>query len=168
MDEQTTTSSSFPPPPSGPPPASLGVKIFIAIVILGFGAAGYGGIKTYLDKTSAAGKLEERGVEADAEVMSVTEITGRRIETYHELSLSYEPEGDDFLAFATVKDCSGARWEPGLDTVRIVYLPDDPEVITLERCRSNFDTNIFPGIVGLVFAALALFGAWKTRGMWTE
>ena len=168
MDEQTSPPQAYEQPRPAPPPAGLGIKIFLALVILGFAAAGYGGIKTYLDKTRAADALEKDGVETDADVSSATEISGRRIETYHELSVSYDPEGPEILEFAEVKDCSGARWEPGLDTVRIVYLPDDPEVVSLERCRSNFDTNIFPGIVGLVFGALALLLAWKTRGMWTE
>ena len=169
MDEQNSAPPhDYQPPRAGPPPASLGIKIFFAIVILGLAAAGYGGIKTYLDKTSAASALEEDGVETDAEVTSATEISGRRIETYHELSVSYDPEGPKILEFAEVKDCSGARWEPGLETVRIVYLPDDPEVVSLERCRANFDANILPGILGLVFGALALLAAWKTRGMWTE
>jgi hypothetical protein len=169
MDEQgSSPAPSQEQPRPAPPPATLGLKVFFAIVILGLGAAGYGGIKTYLDKTSAASALEDNGVETDAEVTSATEVSGRRIETYHRLNVSWDPEGPKLLEFAEVLDCSGARWEPGLDTVRIVYLPDDPEVVTLERCRSNFDMNVFPGIIGIVFAAFALLVAWKTRRMWFE
>ncbi|HJR44597.1 MAG TPA: DUF3592 domain-containing protein [Actinomycetota bacterium] len=142
------------------------MKLFLTLVMIGFAAAGYGGIKTYLDTRSRTEALEERGVEADATVESVTEVSGRRIETYHRLDLSYTPPGEQTLYFYEVLDCSGARWEEGLETMRIVYLPDDPEVVRLQRCRSNFDTNVLPGIVGLVFSALALFMAWKSRGMW--
>jgi hypothetical protein len=154
-----------PPPQQGPAPApantGIGFKIFMALVILGFAAAGYGGIKTYLEKSDQSRRLQEDGVEADADVMSVTEISGRRIETYHELSVSYDPSSEDFLAFAEVKDCSGARYESGISTVRVVYLPDDPEVIRLAACEANFDTDRFPGIIGLVFGALALLLLWR-------
>lgn len=138
----------------------------MALVVIGLLAAGYGGIKTYLDKTRQAQELEEDGVHADANVTSATLTSGRRIEEYATLSVSYDPPGDKILEFAEVKDCSGARWERGIETVRVVYLPDDPEVITLEACRSNFDVNILPGILGGVFLALALLLMWRLRGFW--
>lgn len=165
------------PGPSAPPigrqappvtSASLGVKVFWALVIIGFGAAGYGAMKTYVDQSRVATRLEEEGVEADADVNSVTEISGRRTETYHELGISYDPPGPKLLEFAEVQDCNGARWEEGIETVRVVYLPDDPDVIRLQRCASSFDTDILPGIIGAVFIALTLFMLWKSRKMWTE
>jgi len=152
----------------GTPRTTLGVKLFLALVILGFLAAGYGGIKTYLDKSAQATGLEEDGVEADADVSSVSEVSGRRIETYHKLFVFYDEEDSIGPVFAHVTDCSGHRYERGIETVRIVYLPKDPEVVALEACRSNFDANVFPGIVGVAFAALGLLVAWRARGVWTQ
>ena len=154
-----------PPPQQAPGPAQsstgIGFKIFMALVVLGLAAAGYGGIKTYLEKSSQSQRLQEDGVEANADVSSVTEISGRRIETYHELRVSYDPPGEEILEFAEVKDCSGARYESGITTVRVVYLPDEPEVIRLAACEANFDTDKFPGIIGLVFSAFALLLLWR-------
>ena len=155
-------------PPPGPPPAGWGMKLFMLVVIVGFGAAGYGGIKTFLDTRSDNAALDERGVEHDAGVISVTEVSGRRIETYHRINVAWDPEGPDSTASAEVLDCSGNRYDSGVDSVAIVYLPDDTETVKLAACQSSFDMNIFPGIIGLVFGALALFIAWKTRKMWTE
>ena len=166
-----TPQYSAPAPRGQAPPAtsaSLGVKVFWALVIIGFGAAGYGAMKTYVDQSRIAARLEDEGVEADAAVNSVTEISGRRTATYHELGISYDPPGPKLLEFAEVQDCNGARWEEGIETVRVVYLPDDPDVIRLQRCASSFDTDILPGIIGAVFIALTLFMLWKSRKMWTE
>ena len=167
-DDAPQQQQPSPQDPSRPPPVTLGVKIFWALVIIGFGAAGYGAMKTYVDQSRRAQALEERGVEADADVTSVTEISGRRIATYHELTVSYDPPGPKLLEFADVQDCDGARWEAGIETVRVVYLPDDPEVIRLQRCASHFDTDIFPGIIGGVFIALTLFLLWRTRTLWRD
>jgi len=147
--------------------AGLGVKLFFTLVLIGFLAAGYGGIKTYLDKTQESEALQERGVEADADVSTATEISGRRIETYHELSVFYDPEGPRILEFAVVKDCPGGRWEPGIETVRVVYLPNDPDTIRLAACESSFDVDKLPGIFGLVFFAFALFMLWRLRRLFT-
>lgn len=138
----------------------------MALVVVGLLAAGWGGIKTYLDKTNQAQELEEEGILTDANVSSATLTSGRRIEEYATLNVSYDPPGEKILEFAEVKDCSGARWERGVETVRIVYLPDDPDVVALEACRSNFDTNILPGILGGVFLALALLLMWRLRSFW--
>ena len=154
------------PAPGQPPSPTVGMKVFLALVVVGFLAAGWGGIKTYMDKTTQAKELEEKGVLADADVGSVTLTSGRRIEEYATLSVSYDPPGPKILEFAEVQDCSGARWERGIETVRIVYLPDDPEVIALEACRSNFDVNILPGILGAVFLALAVLLLWRLRNFW--
>jgi hypothetical protein len=129
-------------------------------------AAGYGATKTYLDEGRVSRDLQERGVSTDADVVSVTEFSGRRIETYHELSVSYDPPGPEILEFADVQDCSGSRYESGLETVRILYLPDDPEVVRLEACRSSFDRDILPAILGGAFFVFALLLAWRTRSVW--
>lgn len=148
--------------------ASPGMKVFYALVIIGFGAAGFGALKTYFDNRTASSALEERGVEADARVSSVTEISGRRIETYHELSISYDPPGPRLLEFAEVQDCSGQRYLGATPSVEIVYLPDDPDTVRLSACRSSFDSNILPGILGLVFVVIALFLPWRLRRVWTS
>ncbi|MFP5352450.1 MAG: DUF3592 domain-containing protein [Actinomycetota bacterium] len=144
----------------------IGTKMFMGLVVVGLLAAGWGGLKTYLDKTNQARELEENGVLADADVSSATLTSGRRIEEYATLRVSFDPPGPKFLEFAEVKDCSGARWERGIETVRVVYLPDNPEVIALEACRSNFDANILPGILGAVFLVLGLLLLWRLRGFW--
>lgn len=142
------------------------MKVFLALVIVGFLAASYGAIKTYLDNTSQAEDLAERGVVEDANVVSATEVSGRRIETYHKLNVSYDPPGPQFLEFTEVQDCSGARWEPGMETVRVIYLPDDPEVIRIVDCAASFDTNVLPAIAGAAFLGVALLMLWRLRGVW--
>lgn len=145
---------------------TLWMKLLVGLVILGLGAGGVAGIKTYLEKTRQAEALGERGVETDARVSSVTEISGRRIETYHRILVSYDPEGSQLVRVAEVLDCPGHRWESGLDIVRVVYLPDDPDVIRLAACRSSFDANVLPGILGIAFLVLMLFMLWRLRRFW--
>jgi hypothetical protein len=140
--------------------------VFFALVILGFGAAGVAATATYLDKSAASKDLKERGVGTDADVVSATEFSGRRIETYHKLEISYDPDGPTVVEFAEVQDCSGARYESGTDTVRVVYLPDDPQVVRLEACRSSFDSDVLPGFIGIAFIGFTLFMLWRLRGMW--
>ena len=168
MDQSPPNTTTPAPDPAAGPVVSPGVgtKIFMALVVIGLLAAGYGGIKTYLDKTSQARELEENGVLADADVSSATLTSGRRIEEYATLRVSYDPPGPQILEFAEVQDCSGARWERGIETVRVVYLADNRDVIALEACRSNFDANILPGILGGVFLALALLMLWRLRNFW--
>jgi hypothetical protein len=144
------------------------MKVFIALVILGFGAAAFGGLKTYLDNRAAASALQEGGIEADAHVSSVTEVSGRRIETYHKISVSFDPQGPLEFGSAEIQDCSGHRYESGTGTVRIVYAASDPDTVRLAACRSSFDSDILPGIVGVAFLAVALLLLWRTRGLWTS
>ncbi|MEA2432748.1 MAG: hypothetical protein QOG54_205 [Actinomycetota bacterium] len=146
---------------------TLGVKIFLALVIIGFGAAGYGGLKTYFDNRAAISNLKDRGVETDASVTSVTEVSGRRIETYHKISVAFDPQGPDSSESAEILDCSGNRYD-GEGSVTIDYLPDDPSIIRLAACEGSFDSNVLPGIIGLVFGALALLLLWRLRGFWTR
>ena len=169
MDQSPDGPARSHPQASAPAPGrspGVGTKVFMALVVIGLFAAGYGGIRTYLDKTSQARGLEEEGVEADADVASATLTSGRRIEEYATLRVSYDPPGPQILEFAEVNDCSDARWERGIETVRVVYLPDDPEVVVLEGCLSDFDANILPGILGAVFLALALLLLWRLRHFW--
>src|SRR5918995_6335877 len=114
---------------------SLGTKVFLALVVIGLGAAGGGAMKTYLEKSRQGQALEERGVVTDADITSVIEVTGRRTATYHRLTVSYDPSGPRPVQVAEVLDCSGARYESGMRIVSVVYLPDDPDVIRLESCR---------------------------------
>ena len=131
-------------------------------MIVGFIAAGFAGLKTYFDQGGRAESLEDRGVAADANVVSV-----RRGEPTT-LTVSYDPPGEQFLEFAEVVDCSEARYEAGLEVVRVVYLPDDPDVIRMEACTSSFDSDFLPGIFGVVFLAFAIFALWRLRRLWTS
>jgi hypothetical protein len=137
----------------------------MAVVILGFGAAGVGALKTYIDNRAETTALAARGVEEDANVTNVTEVSGRRIETYHRINVSFDPRGPGLFEFAEILDCPGHRYD-GPATVRIVYLPDDPEAVWLVACQSSFDANTFPGIIGVVLVAFTLFMLWRTRRLW--
>src|SRR5688500_13506820 len=114
------------------PGPTLGMKVLVVLVILGTFAAGIVAIATYKENSTQGSALETQGVKTDADVVSVREGDG-----YSEISVSYDPPGDEFLEFAEVQDCSGARYEQGIETVRVVYLPDDPDVIRLEACQSS-------------------------------
>jgi hypothetical protein len=141
------------------------MNVFFALVIIGFGAAGFGGLKTYFDNRAEISNLNESGVETEASVTSVTEISGRRIETYHRINVAWDPQGPESSESAEVLDCSGNRYD-GEDTVAIDYLPDDPSIVRLVACESSFDSNLLPGLVGLVFTGLALLLLWRLRGSW--
>lgn len=156
---------STPPEDRG---ATLGAKIFWAVAIVLFGAAAFGALKTYIDNRAQISALEERGVEEDADVTFVTEVSGRRIETYHRIDVSFEPQGSGETVSAEILDCNGHRYESGLSVLRVIFLPEDPEVVRLAACQSSFDVNILPGIVGVVFAAFTLLALWRTRGLWTS
>lgn len=145
---------------------SLWTKVFFALVILGLGAGGAGAIKTYLDQSAVGERLEEQGVDADANVVSATEITRWRSATYTELRVSYDPSGPQILEFAEIQDCSEERYDAGTQTVRIVYLPSEPDVVRLAACRSSFDSDILPGLIGIALIGLSLFMLWRLRGLW--
>ena len=136
-------------------------KVLTGLVIVGLLVGGVAALFTYRDKSGQGQELNDKGVATDADVVSV-----RKSDSYTELNVSYDPPGDDFLEFAHVQDCSGARYEPGIETVRVVYLPDDPDVIRLESCSSSFDSDVLPGIVGIVFIVVSLFMLWRSRGLW--
>ncbi len=142
-------------------------KVFFALVILGLAAGGAGAIKTYLDQSEVGERLEEQGVAAEANVMSATEITGWRIATYSQLRVSYDPPGPQILAFAEIQDCSEERYAPGTRTVQVVFLPSDPDVIRLAACRSSFDSDRLPGLIGIALIGVALFMVWRLRRLWT-
>ena len=74
---------------------ALWVKVFWVLVILGFAAAGGGAIKVYLDNNRQVEELEERGVEADANVTSVPEGSEG---SDTQLRVSYDPPGPEILA----------------------------------------------------------------------
>ncbi|MEA2517593.1 MAG: hypothetical protein QOG16_1431 [Actinomycetota bacterium] len=140
-----------------------GRKVLVALVILGCLAGGVGGIKTYLAQKSDTQALEERGVETDADVVSSNQLEGSETT---KLTVSYDPPGEDFLEFAEVSDCPGARFEAGIETVRVVYVSDDPDTIRLQRCMSSFDVNVFPGYVGVGLIVIGVFMAWRLRKLW--
>jgi Protein of unknown function (DUF3592) len=146
----------------------IGIKIFFALVILGFFAAGAAAMNYFVNHRAETAELDEKGVVVEADVLSATEIRTRR-SRYTELSVSYEPpDSQEFIAleFATVQDCSSARYEPGTETVDVIFLPDDPETIRLVDCKSTFDTEWLPAMAGVLFLGFGLFAAWRTRGLW--
>lgn len=144
--------------------ASAGNKIFLALFIVGLVAAGVGALVTYRNTGAESDVLDQRGVRADADVVSVSQVTGA--EEVSRLRVSYDPPGERFLEFAEVTDCSGARYEQGVETVRVVYLPDDPSVIRLEACEDSFDDNTLPGIIGVVLLLVAALAMWRLRRLW--
>lgn len=144
--------------------ASAGNKIFLALFIVGLVAAGVGALVTYRNTGAESDALAEHGVRADADVVSVSEVVGA--EEVSRLRVSYDPPGERFLDFAEVTDCSRARYEQGVGTVRVVYLPDDPNVIRLEACEDSFDDNILPGIIGVALLLVAALAMWRLRRLW--
>lgn len=146
----------------------LWLKIAAALVAVGFFAGGYGAIKTVFDNRAETKRLEQQGVEEEANVLSVSEFTRNGRFVYNEISVSYEGPGDDLLAFGHVQDCEGHRIEPGTETVDIEYLPDDTDVIQLVDCKSSFDSQVFPGIAGGALIAFGLFMLWRLRHFWTS
>ena len=147
-------------PDRGP---ALGMKVMFGLVLVGMIAGGIAAIFVYKENSRQGAALDAQGVKTDADVVSVREEDG-----YSELTVSYDPPGDSFLEFAHVQDCSGARYEQGIETVRVVYLPDDPDVIRLEACQSSFDTNVFPGVVGVMLLGFAVFMLVRLRRFWTS
>lgn len=146
--------------------SSLWTKVFFAVVILGLAAGGIGAIKTYLDQSAVGERLVEQGVAAEANVMSATEITGWRSATYTELRVSYDPPGPQILEFAEIQDCTEERYAPGTRTVRVVFLSSDPDVIRLAACRSSFDSDRLPGLIGIALIGVSLFMLWRLRRLW--
>lgn len=144
---------------SGP---TVFTKILFASVLVGMIVGGIAAIVVYRENSREGAALGTQGVKADADVVSVREEDG-----YSELTVSYDPPGDSFLEFAEVQDCAGGRYEQGIETVRVVYLPDDPDAIRLEACQSSFDTNVFPGVVGVAMLGFAVFMIVRLRGFWT-
>lgn len=142
---------------------ALGTKALFALVLVGMIVGGVAALVVYRENSREGAALDADGVKADADVVSVREEDG-----YTELMVSYDPPGDEFLEFAEVQDCDGGRYEQGIETVRVVYLPDDPDVIRLESCQSSFDTNVFPGIVGLMLLGFAAFMLVRLRRFWTS
>ena len=143
---------------------SVGNKVFLALFVVGLVAAGVGALVTYRNTGAESDALGERGIRADADVLSVSEVTGA--EEVSRLRVSYDPPGGRFLEFAEVTDCSGARYEQGVRTVRVVYLPDDPNVIRMEACEDSFDDNTLPGIIGVVLLLVAVMAMWRLRRLW--
>ena len=141
---------------------TLFMKALFAFVLVGMIAGGIAAIVVYRENSRQGEALETKGVKTNADVVSVREEDG-----YTEMTVSYDPPGDSFLEFAEVQDCSGARYERGIETVRVVYLPDDLDAIRLEACQSSFDTNVFPGVVGLMMLGFAVFMLVRLRGFWT-
>lgn len=142
---------------------TLGTKALFALVLVGMIVGGVAALAVYRENSREGAALESEGVKTDADVVSVREEDG-----YTELMVSYDPPGDKFLEFAEVQDCDGGRYEQGIEIVRVVYLPDDPDVIRLEACQSSFDTNVFPGVVGLMLLGFAVFMLVRLRRFWTS
>ena len=147
--------------------ATLGMKLFLVVVTVGFFAAGYGGLKTYFEDRKDTALLKEEGVTATANVLSTNEVSRTRGGTYFEINVSYDPPGDEFLEFAQVLECSEESFEPGTEEVEVVFVPGKPDLTRLATCESSVD-SILPLVVGIVFPALALLLLWRTRRFWTS
>lgn len=141
---------------STPPKTSRLVAVFIALVGIGFVAAGIGSFKSYFDQRSETQRLEEQGVETEANIISVEVTTQRRGGNHARLGVTYEDRGSGATTFAEVLDCSEERYEEGDRTVRIVYVPGNPEDVRRAECVSSVD-SILPLVVGPIFLALGLF-----------
>jgi hypothetical protein len=146
----------------GQKPPGIGLKIFYVLLILGFGAAGVGAFLAFFNARSEAAALKEDGVETQAEVTSVVTTTSDGEVTHNEVSVRFDPEGPETIASATLIDCSAQRWEDGVRTMDIAYLPDDRDVIGFSECAKSPD--VLSAVLGTIFLAIALFLLWRAPG----
>ena len=92
--------------------------------------------------------------------MSPVTTTSRDGEViYNEVSVTFDPEGPETTSSAELLDCSAQRWEEGVETMEITYLPDDPDVIGFSECATS--PGILSAALGTVFSLLALFMIWR-------
>jgi hypothetical protein len=144
--------------------SSLGADIFLALVIVGFIAGGVGALSSYLEQRKQTEELVENGVEAEAQVVSVTETTQFRGGRSTTLTVSFDPSTSD-LALADVTVCTEADYDEGAATVQIVHSEDDPEVARLAECVTSVDSQL--GLVfGVIFLGLGVFLLWRLIRGW--
>jgi hypothetical protein len=151
-----------------PPKASRGVDVFLAIVTIGFLAAGVASIKYYFDNRGETAELAANGVETEAEVSSISvesHGSGRGV-TIRAL-VSYDPQGPGLVEFTEVVGCSEETIDRDAETLRITYLPDDPESVRLADCVTSVDSWL-PIVAGIAFSALGLYLAWRLVRSWTS
>ena len=137
----------------------IGLKIFYVFLILGLGAVGVGAFLFFFNDRSEAAALKADGVETQADVTSVVTTTRDGEVTFNEVSLRFDPEGPETTASADLIDCSAQRWEDGVRTMEITYLPDDPEVIGLSECATS--PGMLSAVLGAVFLGGALIMLWR-------
>jgi hypothetical protein len=131
--------------------------IFIGLLIVGFIAAGLGALNSYLQERRETSAIAEDGVETDGTVIVVSQSArfrggGGGVT----LTVSYSPEGAAAVEIADVTVCSEADYDEGTDTVRVVYVPDDPQAVRLAECAGTIDSSL--GLIfGIIFLALGLF-----------
>jgi hypothetical protein len=135
------------------------LKLFYVLVILVVGVAGVGLYILYFNDRSEAARLEDEGVEVDADVISVTETSRNGEVVYNEVSVTFDPEGPETTTSAELLDCSAQRWEEGVESMEITYLPDDLDVIGVSECAKS--PGILSVILGTAFSLLALFMIWR-------
>lgn len=147
------------------PLSTVGKTVFI-VIIAGASALAYASFKTYSADRSERRALVEDGTETDADVVLVERrVRGpRRGGPVIELFVSYDPEGPEMVAYATVFPCSEVQYED-TETVRIVYLPGDPEAVLLAGCEASIDSWI-PPVVGALLFALAIYLLWQLVRQW--
>lgn len=160
-DQQGYVPSGQVPPTqiSGRKSHGIILKLFYVLVILVVGAAGVGLLVLFMNDRSEAAQLEDEGVEVEADVTSVTETSRDGEVVYNEVSLTFDPEGPETSASAQLLDCSAQRWEEGVETMEITYLPDDPDVMGFSECAKS--PGILSAVLGVVFSLLALFMIWR-------
>jgi hypothetical protein len=146
--------------------SSLGVKLFITFAALLFLAAGIASFVAYFNQRALTNKLVEKGIETDADVISVTEISQRRGSRF-ELLVSFDIEGSNATGLADVNECSEQTYEEGTDTVRIVYDPDDSEVARLAECVESVDSWV-PIIAGAAFTGIGVLLASRLPKVWSD
>lgn len=144
-----------------PPRATLRSTLVFAALIVLFGAIGVVGVRTYFDNRAESAALVKEGVETDAHVIHVEEIARgpRRGGTSITLLVSYETQEPGGVEIAEVFPCSEVEYEDGDETIRVVYLPGDPEAVRMAGCASTIDTSL-PLVIGIGSFALALFLLW--------
>ena len=128
----------------------------IALVAIGFVAAGVGAFKSFFDQRLETRRLQEQGVETEAEIVSVEITTQRRGGRHARVGVTYTDRESGTTAVAEVLDCTEEQHEEGDRTVRIVYVPGNPEEVRRAECVSSAD-SVLGAVLGPIFLGLGLF-----------
>ena len=147
--------------------SSLGVNIFIGLLIVGFIAAGIGALNSYLQQRAENAAIAEDGAEVEASVIAVTEKTQFRGGSSFVLTVSFEPKGSASTQVADVTVCTEGDYTEGDDSVQVVYAVDDPAAVRLAECKDTVDSSL--GLVfGIIFLGLGLFFMWGSIRSWMK